>query len=82
MKATTLMKAALVAGSLSFLAGSAYSQQSAVSGAGGYTTESLGVGLDRKSTRLNSSHKPISYAVCCLKKQKNKQQKKKNNTMI
>ena len=23
---------------------------------------------DRKSTRLNSSHKPISYAVFCLKK--------------
>src|SRR5690606_40243261 len=26
--------------------------------------------LDRKSTRLNSSHVKISYAVCCLKKQK------------
>src|SRR5207302_7893099 len=25
-------------------------------------------GLDRKSTRLNSSHVKISYAVCCLKK--------------
>ena len=25
---------------------------------------------DRKSTRLNSSHKPISYAVFCLKKKK------------
>ena len=24
--------------------------------------------LDRKSTRLNSSHKPISYAVFCLHK--------------
>src|SRR5687768_17987662 len=24
--------------------------------------------LDRKSTRLNSSHGYISYAVCCLKK--------------
>src|SRR3712207_8815748 len=24
--------------------------------------------LDRKSTRLNSSHANISYAVCCLKK--------------
>src|SRR5574339_886478 len=29
--------------------------------------------LDRKSTRLNSSHQAISYAVFCLKK------KKKNN---
>jgi len=37
MKATTLKKAALVAGSLSFLAGSAFSQ-TAVSGAGGYET--------------------------------------------
>src|SRR5574340_1683906 len=26
-------------------------------------------GLDRKSTRLNSSHQTISYAVFCLKKQ-------------
>src|SRR3712207_7003862 len=29
--------------------------------------------LDRKSTRLNSSHANISYAVFCLKKKKNKQ---------
>ena len=29
-------------------------------------------GADRKSTRLNSSHKPISYAVFCLKNKKNK----------
>src|SRR2546422_4527416 len=29
------------------------------------------VGLDRKSTRLNSSHGYISYAVFCLKKKKN-----------
>src|SRR5258708_31092507 len=29
-------------------------------------------GLDRKSTRLNSSHQIISYAVFCLKKKKNK----------
>src|SRR5437762_14166925 len=28
-------------------------------------------GLDRKSTRLNSSHRCISYAVFCLKKKKN-----------
>src|SRR5439155_17226713 len=27
---------------------------------------------DRKSTRLNSSHVAISYAVFCLKKKKNK----------
>src|SRR5690242_21575024 len=27
-------------------------------------------GIDRKSTRLNSSHMSISYAVFCLKKKK------------
>src|SRR2546430_8116491 len=30
--------------------------------------------LDRKSTRLNSSHSQISYAVFCLKKKKNTNQ--------
>src|SRR5436305_7333025 len=30
-------------------------------------------GLDRKSTRLNSSHVRISYAVFCLKKKKKNQ---------
>src|SRR5437660_9813652 len=31
---------------------------------------------DRKSTRLNSSHVAISYAVFCLKKKKEKTEKK------
>src|SRR5687768_18209820 len=31
-----------------------------------------GIEQDRKSTRLNSSHGYISYAVFCLKKKKNK----------
>src|SRR5205814_7357430 len=37
---------------------------------------------DRKSTRLNSSHLGISYAVFCLKKKKKKKKKKtkKKNT--
>src|SRR2546421_6929335 len=30
--------------------------------------EALEEGIDRKSTRLNSSHDQISYAVFCLKK--------------
>src|SRR5690348_18060199 len=34
---------------------------------------------DRKSTRLNSSHPSISYAVFCLKKKKTK---KMNHTVI
>src|SRR2546430_4734646 len=31
--------------------------------------------LDRKSTRLNSSHSQISYAVFCLKKKKKRKRK-------
>src|SRR5688572_33444988 len=33
-------------------------------------TGEAGHGRDRKSTRLNSSHSQISYAVFCLKKKK------------
>src|SRR3989449_4053431 len=32
--------------------------------------------IDRKSTRLNSSHGYISYAVFCLKKKKKKEQQR------
>src|SRR3712207_8877726 len=39
--------------------------------AGFMAAEHLGI-PDRKSTRLNSSHANISYAVFCLKKTKNK----------
>src|SRR5688572_31768186 len=35
-------------------------------------------GSDRKSTRLNSSHSQISYAVFCLKKKKKKKKKTDN----
>src|SRR5437867_6228416 len=40
--------------------------------------------VDRKSTRLNSSHRTISYAVFCLKKKKkkNKNTKIKRNTTL
>ena len=47
----------------------------------------IGATRDRKSTRLNSSHANISYAVFCLKKKKKKtikekkrKKKKKNDT--
>src|SRR5438034_6512966 len=43
---------------------------------GGGTTKIGNDNLDRKSTRLNSSHTVISYAVFCLKK------KNKNNEQI
>src|SRR5699024_11087438 len=35
--------------------------------------DGTGIDLDRKSTRLNSSHVSISYAVFCLKKKKIKE---------
>src|SRR2546426_3369897 len=35
-----------------------------------YLDAKFGIFLDRKSTRLNSSHLVISYAVFCLKKKK------------
>src|SRR3712207_7900735 len=35
-----------------------------------YATAFIWQSLDRKSTRLNSSHANISYAVFCLKKKK------------
>src|SRR2546430_13458291 len=35
-----------------------------------FTTETHRLYIDRKSTRLNSSHSQISYAVFCLKKKK------------
>src|SRR2546427_8000615 len=37
-----------------------------------FRADLLRSGLDRKSTRLNSSHSQISYAVFCLKKKKKK----------
>src|SRR5699024_6336332 len=39
---------------------------------GVFGTFSAGKSRDRKSTRLNSSHVSISYAVFCLKKKKKK----------
>src|SRR5689334_24491884 len=51
--------------------------------AAGYTGNGVGpsnmVGrTDRKSTRLNSSHSSISYAVFCLKKKKNTRHTKRH----
>src|SRR5438552_8608540 len=39
----------------------------------GFMRQGANVALDRKSTRLNSSHQIISYAVFCLKKKTGKQ---------
>src|SRR3989454_2077176 len=37
---------------------------------------------DRKSTRLNSSHLVISYAVFCLKKKKHRQESRKRRSTL
>src|SRR5690348_17485366 len=58
------------------LSGATESVHDAERGRGSFRRVLLGVALltsqDRKSTRLNSSHPSISYAVFCLKKKKNK----------
>src|SRR2546426_9292217 len=46
----------------------------------GFRALGLLTALDRKSTRLNSSHLVISYAVFCLKKKKKKNNR--DNTSI
>src|SRR3712207_6989131 len=38
----------------------------------GHAFKNAAIPVDRKSTRLNSSHANISYAVFCLKKKNNK----------
>src|SRR5437764_8926185 len=43
-------------------------------------TQEQVVGIDRKSTRLNSSHRCISYAVFCLKKKTTHQQQRNHYT--
>src|SRR2546427_3746735 len=53
----------LVRGSVFLYAQRGYGPWLALAGGAGCT-------LDRKSTRLNSSHSQISYAVFCLKKKK------------
>src|SRR5437773_2881243 len=52
--------------------------QSEPSRTGLQSNSGTGIGSDRKSTRLNSSHITISYAVFCLKKKKKKKKNKKN----
>src|SRR5438477_7974038 len=42
----------------------------------------LGRDPDRKSTRLNSSHMSISYAVFCLKKKKKKKYSHNNQKYV
>src|SRR5437762_11154678 len=63
----------LLCAAIAFVAGTPYAVLdsptflAAVTGIGRH----LGAGQDRKSTRLNSSDRCISYAVFCLNKKKN-----------
>src|SRR5688572_32703573 len=45
----------------------------------GFDAQFIVINLDRKSTRLNSSHSQISYAVFCLKKKKKTKNRKYKN---
>src|SRR5437899_6988181 len=47
---------------------------------GAYCCDPPRLTQDRKSTRLNSSHLGISYAVFCLKKKKKKKNNQNNTT--
>src|SRR2546426_4115036 len=55
--------------------------QRAVAAAGERGDEVVRQAVDRKSTRLNSSHLVISYAVFCLKKKKNFQNQYTENSV-
>src|SRR5207253_8329529 len=78
-KANAIMKAAVLAASILLFGVSASFGQQTVNLTAAPTTTTLPDGttvpsgkvVDRKSTRLNSSHVAISYAVFCLKKKKN-----------
>src|SRR5258708_11678780 len=70
---TTLFRSAVVVENKGGASGMIAAQQVARSAADGYTvliTTNTTHAADRKSTRLNSSHQIISYAVFCLKKKK------------
>src|SRR5688500_19364753 len=77
---TTLFRSAAEAGALPValwaLAGAALVWNCGRRGAGRETV-TLTPARDRKSTRLNSSHLVISYAVFCLKKKKKHKEKTK-----
>src|SRR3989454_9293662 len=74
---TTLFRSTSFTGTVTVALGSNPAGGS-LSGTKNQTAGSGVASLDRKSTRLNSSHLVISYAVFCLKKKK----KKKKNMYI
>ena len=76
----TFLMAVAIGASCAFLTPIGHQNNTLVMGPGGYRFNDywklglpLEIIIDRKSTRLNSSHVVISYAVFCLKKKKQKQ---------
>src|SRR2546426_6091323 len=67
---TTLFRSKSHAGGGAALARPLWTVRRLVSGHGGVQLRPRQRAEDRKSTRLNSSHLVISYAVFCLKKKK------------
>src|SRR2546426_1279814 len=73
---TSLCSAALARGTLPWISNSSAASRKKPARVQKLSTSGLvGTVRDRKSTRLNSSHLVISYAVFCLKKKKKKMNK-------
>src|SRR5260221_1143647 len=51
-------------------------------GGGQLRQKGFGVAIDRKRTRLNSSHTVISYAVFCLKKKKHTSELQSHSDLV
>src|SRR3989442_3886560 len=71
---TTLFRSTLLLAAIALVAPASYHHLAggeAAAREGSLSSEVSCVLLDRKSTRLNSSHVRISYAVFCLKKKNN-----------
>src|SRR5687768_18057076 len=77
---TTLFRSALVVEDLQAEVGDERPEGEAAAEGDADQSHAFGAALDRKSTRLNSSHGYISYAVFCLKKKKNKKNHIHNHT--
>src|SRR5688572_31816520 len=58
------------------------SRSKAIGAACGTTTGAPASTKDRKSTRLNSSHSQISYAVFCLKKKRKDKRNKRDLPLL
>src|SRR5687768_18299143 len=69
---TTLFRSKRVAGVVMSALSKNPAERPATAFAFGSSLRGQSEGVDRKSTRLNSSHGYISYAVFCLKKKKKK----------